>query len=153
MVTLESVNVEKLTPTELLFWGRLGGLQRDPLAPLIMAIAYNETLSGYSFESACFVISEDDGHGVMQLTSSWPTDWSNPFANAEYALAHFIEPAADYWGIRTQDPTAFVRLVAATFNEGLGAAIRYHLRGNVDAGTTDNYGARALANYKRITAR
>jgi hypothetical protein len=89
-----------------------------------------------------------NGHGIFQLDSSYPDNWANPTANAFYAVAHFLLPAQEFWAAAGFEGDALIRLTAATFNEGLGAAIAAHAKGNVDLWTTNNYGARALANYR-----
>ncbi|GAC1304827.1 MAG: hypothetical protein NVSMB19_15940 [Vulcanimicrobiaceae bacterium] len=98
----------------------------------------------------CKVVSADGGHGLCQLTSSWPADWILPDVNLNFALAEFLLPAIRYWhGLERYEGNNLVRLVAATYNEGLSAAIRYHMRGNVDAGTTNDYGSGVLALYQK----
>ena len=96
------------------------------------------------------VQSADGGHGLMQLTSSWPSDWADPQANFTYAVAHFITPAWQYWADQGLVGENLVRAIAATYNAGLGNAIAGHRNGNVDELTTNNYGARALANYQAL---
>ena len=87
----------------------------------------------------------------MQLTSSWPEDWDSPLANITYAVRDFLNPAVQYWhGLQGYAGPALIKLVAATYNEGLGAAIRYHDSGNVDLGTTNEYGAGVLAIYSNL---
>ena len=145
---------QNLTMTQRQFWAAIGHpLRAHPYAAILVAIATNETLGddAYTFADACCIVSADDGHGVLQLTSSWPINWTDPRASAEYAIEHFIEPAGDYWEPLAADTSSLVRLIAATYNEGLGAAIRWHDRGNVDGGTTNDYAARALTVYERIT--
>ena len=44
-----------------------------------------------------------------------------------------------------------MKAIAASYNAGLGNAIAGHANGNLDEYTTDNYGARALANYTSLT--
>lgn len=115
---------------------------------LLYAIAQRETLSSMSLEAACLCVSDDNGHGVMQLTSSWPETWSDLSANLSFAITEFVQPALRYWhGLERESGDRLVKLVAATYNEGLSAAVKYHLAGNVDAGTTNDYGEGVLANY------
>jgi hypothetical protein len=89
----------------------------------------------------------------MQPTSSWPDDWANPTANVAYAITEFILPAIHYWhGLQRFSGDTLVLLVSATYNEGLVAAQKYHARGDVDAGTSDEYGHAVLGFYKSLAA-
>ncbi len=97
-------------------------------------------------------VSGDGGHGLFQLTSSYPPDWADPFANASYAITQFLAPAYAYWAAQGYIGDQLIKLVAATFNEGISAAIEAHVAGDVDAGTTNDYGARAVANYHMLLA-
>ena len=127
-------------------------------SPLVMyACACNETIQGEANGSwnAATVVSGDGGHGLFQLTSSWPNPgWDDPYTNALFAAEHFFMPAEAVW---TSAPYSLqgddlVRAIAATFNAGLGNAVAGHNQGNVDAYTTDGYGARALAHYQQLLA-
>ena len=122
--------------------------------PLLYAVAYRETIHGELvglWPSALTVVSGDGGHGLFQLTSSYPAAWEDPLINALYAIDVFLKPAMDYWhGLENFTGDTLVLLVAATFNEGLSAARAYHASGNVDAGTTDHYGHGVLAYYKNL---
>ena len=98
------------------------------------------------------------GHGEFQLTSSWPSssnpdqNWSDPLANAMYALEVFLVPAWEFWTSNTDlQGNDLVRAISSSFNAGLQQSWQWHLEGNVDAGTTNGYGARALANYITLT--
>jgi hypothetical protein len=119
------------------------------------AIALNETIEGQENGSwdAATVVSADGGHGLFQLTSSYPDDWADPLANATYAVEHFLLPAETFWsnmGIQGDD---LVRCIAADFNAGRQGALDGHAKGDVDLYTTDHYAARALANYLGLQTR
>jgi hypothetical protein len=59
----------------------------EAFPPCLMgAIKMNETGLGEG-PAAELNISFDGGHGLMQLTSSWPTDWAEPAYNAGYGNA------------------------------------------------------------------
>lgn len=115
------------------------------LSPILLAaIAAQE--SGYDPNA----VSDDGGHGLMQLTSSYPDSWADPLANILYACAYFIVPAYAYWvgqGLQGDD---LIKCVGASYNAGLQGAIDAHASGDVDSGTTDNYGARLVAGYHKI---
>lgn len=123
---------------------------------LIYAIAWRETLSvdgTPECPNAVTFIAGDNGHGIMQLTSSWPDDWNDPIGNITYAIDEFILPAIRYWhGLQGYSGDTLILLVAATYNEGLGAAEKYHASGDVDAGTTDEYGHAVLGFYQKLAA-
>jgi hypothetical protein len=99
------------------------------------------------------VQSGDGGHGLFQLTSSYPDDWADPYANALYAVQYFLAPAETYWadtmGLQGTD---LVRAIAAEFNAGRGGAMQGHEEGDVDKFTTNHYAARALAHYEALVA-
>lgn len=123
-------------------------------SPVIYAIAYRETLSSLSAELAAKCISGDGGHGLCQLTSSYPNDWYNPTVNATYAIKQFLVPAVNYWhGLHGYEGDTLLKLVAATYNEGLGAAQHYHEQGDVDAGTTNHYGQGVVDIYHNLTTK
>lgn len=123
---------------------------------LVYAIAWRETLSidhTPACPDAATFVAGDNGHGIMQLTASWPENWATPIANIEYGIDKFILPAIRYWhGLQGYSGDTLVLLVAATYNEGLGAAEKYHASGDVDAGTTDEYGHGVLKNYQALVA-
>jgi soluble lytic murein transglycosylase-like protein len=121
------------------------GLQYDYPPCLIAAIKFNETGLGHDPT----VVSGDGGHGLMQLTSSYPSDWANPTANFTYAIEHFLIPAWSDW-VDTEEGDNLVRCVAATYNAGYGNAWAGHVEGSVDKYTTNNYGARALEAYTTL---
>jgi soluble lytic murein transglycosylase-like protein len=113
----------------------------------LYAHAWQESIREDGAASAT-VISSDGGHGLMQLTSSYPDDWTDPRANLQYALSTFLYPAIDYWhGLYNYSGSVLMLLVAATYNEGLGAAKKWHSQGDVDGGTTNEYGHRIVATY------
>lgn len=86
-------------------------------------------------------ISFDNGHGIFQLTSSWPDDWTDPNANAAYAIAHFLQPAVTFWHTTYQMVgDDLVRSVAAEFNAGRGGAESGHRDGDVGKFTTHTGG-------------
>jgi hypothetical protein len=120
----------------------------------IYAFAWRETIREYGAGSAGKMSDNNDGgHGLFQLTESYPDNWADPTMNALYAIDYFIKPALDYWhGLENFCGDTLVLLVAATFNEGLGKARQYHAQGDVDAGTTDEYGHGVLGYYKNMIA-
>ncbi len=113
---------------------------------LAYAVKQNET----SPADPPSVTSADGGHGIFQLTASYPANWADPYANAVYAVAQFLLPAQEFWAAIGYTGDNLVRLTAATFNEGLGNAIAAHKSGDVDRWTTNRYGARALANFHAL---
>lgn len=117
---------------------------------LVGAIKMNETGLGQG-PTTENDISADGGHGIMQLTSSYPSDWADPTANITYAIDHFLIPAYDAWKDQLQGDD-LVRAIAATYNAGYGNAASGHSIGNVDAYTTNDYGARALTHYTALVA-
>jgi len=122
--------------------------------PLLYAVAYRETIHGELvglWPSALTVVSGDGGHGLFQLTSSYPAAWEDPLINALYAIDVFLKPAIDYWhGLQNYSGDDLVRLVAATFNAGLGGAEKGHAAGDVDKYTTDHYAAAVLTYYHNL---
>ena len=130
----------------------------DDFPPLFAyAIAWRETISGEVnglWPSAATVVSGDAGHGLFQLTSSYPGDWQDPKANALYAIQNFLLPAQEYWyGLNGYTGPDLVKLCAAEFNAGRGNAERGHEEGNVDLYTTDNYGTGVLAIYQSLVTK
>lgn len=122
----------------------------DNFSPcLAYAIAWRETIRGT--KNPVTVISGDGGHGLFQLTSSFPSDWDDVDANIRYALDHFLIDDLNFFanqGLRGDD---LVRCVAAAFNSGQGTAWLNHQAGNVDLGTTGhNYASDVLSNYHRL---
>jgi hypothetical protein len=129
---------------------------------LVYAIRLNETSEGFppgglqggaDPETGDMPDGSNAGHGIMQLTSSWPNDWSDPEANFKYAIEQFIEPDWNAWAEQTGlQGDGLVRAIAASYNAGLGAAMLAHKRGDVDAVTTNRYGERALEHYHALFA-
>lgn len=114
---------------------------------LAYAIKWNETSDR---ADASTVLSADGGHGLFQLTSSYPGDWRDPLANAVYALRVFIVPAITFWNGLGFYGETLVRCVAAEFNAGRSGALQGHVLGSLDRFTTNDYAARALENYKAL---
>lgn len=115
---------------------------------LVAAIKMNETGLGQG-PATENDISGDGGRGIMQLTSSYPSDWQQPQANIGYAITHFLVPAYVDWRgeLRGND---LVRAIAATYNAGLGNAQAGHAAGDLDKYTTNRYGARCLGHYQNL---
>lgn len=131
----------------------IAAIEADSFPCLAYAIAERETIRGEINGTWCAATVEsfDGGHGLFQLTSSWPVNWRDPQANASYAVSQFIQPAIQSGIQLGLESESLVKFVAAAFNEGLGAAEKYHAQGNVDLGTTgNNYGADVLVNYLRL---
>lgn len=135
------------------------------MPPLFVgAIAWRETLSVMSPEAARVFVSGDDGHGIFQLTSSWPDDWQDPRASCDFAIDQFLERGIGYWhGLHGFTGVNLIRLVAATYNAGLGwwygpgdrrnsGAIGGHMEGDVDKYTTDRYGSGVLTIFQNLLA-
>ncbi len=123
--------------------------------PLAYAIAYRETIRGERDKQwiAWNVVSFDGGRGLFQLTSSYPSDWSDPAANARYAVEHFLQPACEFWRVQMRlADDALVRCIAAEFNAGRGNALSGHMAGDVDRFTTNHYAADVLNQYHRLAA-
>jgi len=107
--------------------------------------------------TAANVVSNDGGHGIFQLTSSYPQLWQDPYTNAEFACANFIAPAWEFWSGQPYNLVgdALVRAVAAEFNAGRGLALAGHLNhSNVGIWTTKTdgiqYDLMVLQNYHRF---
>ena len=86
-------------------------------------------------------ISGDGGHGIFQLTASYPLNWEDPEANAAYAIANFLKPAIQYWNPKygvTGD--ALIKCVAAEYNAGRANAESGHNEGDVGKYTTHTDG-------------
>lgn len=130
---------------------------------LAAAVAYHESvspeLSGWlaatygKGTTAANVISGDGGHGLFQLTSSYPSTWADVKSNASYAVQHFLTPALETWsgryGLEGDD---LVRAIAAQFNAGYENALSGHLHGNVGEYTTDHYDLVVLGMYVALSA-
>lgn len=128
---------------------------------LVGAIKMNETGLGddpaaleYGADPETGLLPNGDnaGHGIMQLTSSWPDPgWDNAWTNIAYAVDHFLIPALVAWKDSLQGDD-LVRAIAASYNAGLGKARQGHCEGDVDKYTTNDYGARALKEYTALAA-
>jgi soluble lytic murein transglycosylase-like protein len=112
------------------------------------AIKWNETAA---LPDAATVVSADGGRGLMQLTSSFPANWADPYQNVLYAIGHFLAPAETFWKTFEQGDN-LIRCIAAEYNAGRAQAIEGHEAGNVDLYTTNNYGQRALDTYLKLLA-
>lgn len=115
---------------------------------LAFAIKWNETAS---LPDAATVVSADGGHGLMQLTSSYPANWDDPYANVLYAVDEFLRPAENYWSLDFQGDD-LIRAIAAEYNAGRSAVIKGHAEGDLGKFTTDHYDQRALATYLKLLA-
>ena len=120
---------------------------------LLYSICWHETIQGEVNGSwiASSVISFDGGHGLAQLTSSYPSDWEDPTANAAYAVTNFLFPDMVIWteefGLSGDE---LIKCMAASYNAGLAGAEEGHAQNNVDLYTTDNYGQAVLNIYNNI---
>jgi hypothetical protein len=112
------------------------------------AIKWNETAA---LPDAATIISADGGHGLMQLTSSFPANWADPYQNVLYAIGHFLAPAEVFWKTFEQGDN-LIRCIAAEYNAGRANAIAGHELGNIDTYTTLDYGQRALTTYLKLLA-
>jgi hypothetical protein len=113
---------------------------------VVSAIQHNETAA---LPDAATIISADGGHGLMQLTSSFPANWADPYENVRYAIGTFLAPAEAFWKTFEQGD-ALIRCIAAEYNAGRTATIDAHEKGDVDLATTNGYAARALASYHKL---
>lgn len=123
------------------------GFNVSPL--LVYAIRLNETSEGDPPD----ILSNDGGHGIMQLTSSYPSNWTDPTANISYAIAHFIEPDWQSW--KEADPSLagddLIRCIAVGYNAGFGTALAAHRAGDVDrVSYSGHYGVDAVRNYHAL---
>lgn len=130
------------------------GLSRGFFPCLLGAIAWEETLKVLPLANAMSYISYDNGHGVMQLTDSWPSGWKVLSSNLAYAVDDYLMPALKQWTSQTTlMGDVLVKCVAATYNAGFGQAWEGHLNGNVDQFTENgDYGARVLADYTALVS-
>jgi hypothetical protein len=120
---------------------------------LAYAIAWRESISGevHGSWNAATVLSGDGGHGLFQLTSTFPEGWDDEAINVRYALSNFLSPALHQFARRDLRGDDLVRLVAASFNAGESAAWEAHMAGNCDLATTGNdYAACVLETHKRL---
>lgn len=119
---------------------------------LCYAIAWRESISGEIaglWESAADVISSDGGHGLFQLTASWPFNWDSAYVNACYAIDDYINPAETFWAEKEQGDK-LVLCMAAEFNAGRTLALKGYDLGDVGRFTTDNYAAAVLGFYQNL---
>jgi len=130
--------------------------QAADLSPaLAYGIAFRESIRGElaGLWTAATVVSGDGGYGLFQLTSSYPKNWDQPRANADWALSQFIKPALTFFSAQGLTGEALIRCIAAAFNAGLETAWEAHNNGNVDACTTGcDYAADVFAIYSAIIA-
>lgn len=123
---------------------------------LAYAIALRETIRGELSGQwiAATVESGDGGRGLFQLTSSWPPAWTDPAANARYAVDHFLVPSLHYFAGTGLVGDKLADAVADAFNAGTGTVESYLTRGiNPDHVTTGgDYGADVVATYHRLLA-
>ncbi len=149
---IESGHIDQTLP----YFAAINMAALDEACPtaLAYAIAWHESIQGEANGkwTAATVVSGDGGHGLFQLTSSWPSDWIEPAANARFAMSQFLIPAGEYWSALVTSRAARVKCIAATFNAGFGNAMAGHAEGNVDKYTTDGYGAAVLAIYSKLIA-
>jgi hypothetical protein len=120
---------------------------------LAYAIAWRESISGEVNGSwnAATVLSSDGGHGLFQLTSTFPEGWDNEDVNVRYALSNFLIPALHQFARRALRGDDLARVVAASFNAGESAAWKAHLAGDVDLATTGaTYASAVLSTYQRL---
>ena len=130
-------------------------------------VAMRETIRGQieGQWNALTIVAEDNGKGLFQVTQEdWWTeemiaewtaiDFTDPHANAAYALKWFLVPALQFWaGQIGLTGDALLKCVADEFNAGRNAVIKAHALGNADAATTEHdYGSDIVANYHRIEA-
>lgn len=130
------------------------------------AVAWQETIgievSGWMREvygpgiTAENCVSGDGGHGLCQLTQSFPDDWINPQTNAAYALDAFLLPALQYWNVHVKlEGEDLLRALAAEFNAGRINAIKGHTNGDVGLFTThtngESYSDLVLAHYQKLS--
>jgi hypothetical protein len=96
------------------------------------------------------------GHGIMMLTSSWPTEWRLPYRNALYAIQHFLLPAEEFWARKGFEGETLLLAIAAEFNSGRGGALAGHQQGDIGKLTTFeggiSYPDRAFIHYRNLLA-
>jgi hypothetical protein len=139
-------------------------VKRNFSRDVLYAIGWREAIGEYGLAAATKLQDGADpatglmpdgtnaGHGAFQLTSSWPGNWQDVAISAIYAIDVFLQPNLN--SIRIWAPALLgdelVKVLAASYNAGLTAAWNAHLAGNVDAATTNNYGAGVLAIYDSL---
>jgi hypothetical protein len=122
----------------------------------IYAHAWQETIKVDGMDAAS-AVSDDGGHGLLQLTSSYPSNWEDPQANAAYAITNYLEPAIAYWnGVRGIEGDALVKCVAAEYNAGRTNAINGYNEGDVGTYTTHtdgvSYADLVLKYYQQLSS-
>jgi hypothetical protein len=135
-------------------------------SPLVAyCIAWRETIREYGTTAANRMSDNGDGgHGLFQETSSWPSNWMDPYTNALYAVQNFLLGAEIFWATKGFAGTDLVRCIAAEFNAGRGmwyapndprniGALGGHYDGNVDKFTAGgDYGIDVATQYLRLLA-
>ena len=121
----------------------------------LYAIAWQETivLQVAGVWNAATIVSGDGGHGLFQLTSSYPVNWQDPYTNAVYAVEGdpmFLRGAAKYWFGRGYRGRELVKLASATFNAGLKNVLAGHADGDADEWDTNKYGQRIVNSLDAI---
>ncbi|GAC1584006.1 MAG: hypothetical protein NVS3B7_19400 [Candidatus Elarobacter sp.] len=133
--------------------------QASPCA--LYAIAWRETLAGERSgwlrsafgTDAAHVVSPDGGHGIFQLTDSFPPNWQDPYTNAKYAAERFYDPYLALWINRGFSGPTLLKLAADDFNAGDRRVKLWHDLGNADGATTGgNYGTDVLVIFSNLLA-
>jgi hypothetical protein len=135
--------------------------QASPCA--LYAIFWRETISsersGWLVQAygpgttAANVISGDGGHGLGQLTDSFPPEWADPYTNACYAANKFYDPYLLKWLNRGYTGTTLLKLASDDYNAGDSAVEAAHESGSADAATTGgNYGTDVVTIYLNLLA-
>jgi hypothetical protein len=106
----------------------------------------------FAGKDAATVITGDGGHGVFQLTSSFPDDWADVMANTLYALDHFLVPSMHYYAGAGHEGDELLDLIADAFNAGSGRVNSFRVQGlTADMATTGgDYGADVLRCYHAL---
>lgn len=124
---------------------------------VIYAVAYRETIVSQlngSIPSAASYVSYDNGHGLCQLTSSWPDLWEDPETNAAYAIRYFLQPAVTFWNESMgYSGLTLLKCVFAEYNAGRGQAMAGHLLGDVDMYTSNGYAQACLYYFENLATK
>jgi hypothetical protein len=122
----------------------------------LYAIGKIESIDEFGASAATIMSTNGDGgHGIFQLTSSFPDNWQDPQVSAQYAIKNFLMPAVqNCLASMYLSGDQLVRVASDVYNEGWGAEqISHSLYNDADFLTTGHdYGQRALAAYKELTA-